>query len=134
MCLYEYDLKKNLLGKRILALKTDVEKQNILFETSEGIFCYSTAGECCSSSWIEHFEGIQSLMGEIISAIEEIDLSERPDPTPENHDCLRIYGYKFTTDKGHAVLDFRNDSNGYYGGYIVTGDDSNATIPLVADF
>lgn len=132
--MYKDDIEEHLLGKMVLSLKADAEKQNILFETADGNFCYSTAGDCCSSSWIEHFEGVQNLIGATISTIEEIDISERPDPTPDKHYCLRIYGYKFITDKGHAVLDFRNDSNGYYGGYIVEGDASIATIPLVADF
>ena len=28
------------------------------------------------------------------------------------------YGYKITTDKGHADIIFRNSSNGHYGGWL----------------
>lgn len=31
-------------------------------------------------------------------------------------DCVEYYGLKITTDKGRAVIDYRNNSNGYYGG------------------
>ena len=32
------------------------------------------------------------------------------------HDTVAYYGVKITTTRGIAVIDFRNDSNGYYGG------------------
>jgi hypothetical protein len=31
-------------------------------------------------------------------------------------DVVAYYGLKITTETGIAVLDYRNDSNGYYGG------------------
>ena len=34
------------------------------------------------------------------------------------------YGVKITTDKGHIVIDYRNASNGYYGGNLSWPDDS----------
>ena len=30
--------------------------------------------------------------------------------------CVAYYGLKITTDNGRAVIDYRNSSNGYYGG------------------
>lgn len=36
----------------------------------------------------------------------------------EHPDCIRYYGLRIVTDKGRAVIDFRNNSNGYYGGSI----------------
>ncbi len=41
----------------------------------------------------------------------------------KEYDCLQFYGYKITTDKGDATIEFRNSSNGYYGGSIgIAGD------------
>jgi hypothetical protein len=34
-------------------------------------------------------------------------------------DVLSYYGCKITTTNGIAVIDYRNDSNGYYGGNLV---------------
>ena len=42
------------------------------------------------------------------------DLGDMPDC-----DCVQYYGAKITTNKGDMVIDYRNDSNGYYGGDIV---------------
>ena len=37
--------------------------------------------------------------------------------------CLEVYGLKITTDKGDLVIDYRNSSNGYYGGNLSWPDD-----------
>jgi hypothetical protein len=34
----------------------------------------------------------------------------------EDPDVLAFYGCKISTDGGEIVIDYRNDSNGYYGG------------------
>ena len=39
-------------------------------------------------------------------------------PQTEEHreDVIQFYGFKVSTDKGVLVIDYRNESNGYYGG------------------
>ena len=44
--------------------------------------------------------------------IEDLDLPEKR----EEYVLIQFYGLKFTTDKGDLILDYRNESNGYYGG------------------
>ena len=44
-----------------------------------------------------------------VLAAEELSL-------PSASDELALYGLKLATDKGDLVLDYRNESNGYYGG------------------
>lgn len=54
-------------------------------------------------------------------AVEEIEmpnLGNVPTPHRDHVEEVKYYGLKITTDKGRAVIDFRNDSNGYYGGTI----------------
>ncbi len=46
-----------------------------------------------------------------------------PDLTPGDGGETKYYGCKITTDKGHIIIDYRNESNGYYGGDIVWPDD-----------
>lgn len=36
--------------------------------------------------------------------------------TPPDDECIKYYGFKITTSKGHIIIDYRNSSNGYYGG------------------
>jgi hypothetical protein len=127
------DLEK-LIGKTVTGLRISEEKQFLTFETTSGEFGYYTDGDCCSISWIEHFEGVENLIGKAILKIEEKDISARPDPDPEDHGCLQIYGFEFTTEKGTALLDFRNDSNGYYGGNLISAKPDRATLPLKDSF
>jgi len=50
-----------------------------------------------------------------VLSVENIDLPG----SLENHEedeCLQVYGLKICTDKGEIVIDYRNSSNGDYGG------------------
>jgi len=61
----------------------------------------------------------QALLG-TVSAVEDLempDLGNIPGKYREDVDEVQYYGLKITTDKGRCTLDYRNDSNGYYGGW-----------------
>jgi hypothetical protein len=36
-----------------------------------------------------------------------------------DHECLTVYQTHFRTERGDVTLEFRNSSNGYYGGYLI---------------
>ncbi|MNC82782.1 hypothetical protein D3C76_1797080 [compost metagenome] len=36
----------------------------------------------------------------------------------ETFEYLQFYGAKISTDRGDMIIDYRNESNGYYGGDI----------------
>jgi hypothetical protein len=55
-------------------------------------------------------------------AVDDLELPGSDDNHPE-HDCLQVYGLKVTTNKGEIVIDYRNSSNGYYGGNLSWPDD-----------
>lgn len=57
----------------------------------------------------------------MVEHIEMPDLGDIPTVYEPAVDSVRYYGLKITTDKGRAVIDYRNDSNGYYGGNLVVG-------------
>jgi hypothetical protein len=57
---------------------------------------------------------------------EDLDLTDenhKPSTFHENPEVLAFYGCKISTDKGEIVIDYRNDSNGYYGGNLSWPDD-----------
>jgi hypothetical protein len=77
-------------------------------------------GDCCSSSWIESIDDEHALHGKV-AKIEEIDMPDRGNVGTEKHpgvEEVKYYGLRITTDKGRSVIDYRNDSNGYYGGWL----------------
>ena len=76
-------------------------------------------GECCSRTWIEDIDAPNALIGTVL-AVEHIkspNISTRPGPRYDEY--IQYYGLKITTKKGRCVIDYRNASNGYYGGELV---------------
>lgn len=77
---------------------------------------YRAEGDCCSRSWIEHLTVPDGIAGQQITEVKD---SEGTEPTPEElavADSLQVYATAFATPVGEIVVEYRNDSNGYYGG------------------
>jgi hypothetical protein len=113
---------KELLGRKILKIFINSEKTELAFHCEGNVQVHVVAkGDCCSYSWFEHLSGVEALINGLVREIEEVDLSSL---SIEGKDALdewiEFYGYKFKTDLGYSDLEFRNSSNGYYGGYLVT--------------
>lgn len=110
----------DLIGKTILAIDINTAKDVISFKTLEGIFSYEAQGDCCSISWFEHFEGINFLIKEAVIKLEAREIASfcTEEKKRMSAGYLEKYGWAFFTKKGIAILEMRNDSNGYYGGYV----------------
>ena len=76
-------------------------------------------GDCCSSSFFDDDAkmDIQDCLGETLTSIacENSDGKDRTE-YPES-DCESYYYLEVTTNKHQFRIPFRNDSNGYYGGW-----------------
>ncbi len=108
---------------------------SITFELANGdVIKFDVEGDCCSHSWIEHLDVPPDVIGETVTAIFDSDGVPWdghecvPNDKDEDgysygnkceHDHLQVYNTRFRTPKGDIVLEYRNDSNGYYGGYLV---------------
>lgn len=99
-------------------MRISKNKQCIEITLSSDEILYLTAvGDCCSESWFEHIQDISEIKGMSIVDVEEIYLGEVT-PTIQEHD--QLYAIKFTTNgkwKDSWMLEFRNSSNGFYGGW-----------------
>lgn len=112
------DKENDLIGKTIVAIWLADDNGAIRFDTTDGDEIIARAdGECCSKTWIESLDAPDVLIGSPIISVEDIDMPDLG--TPEECECLAYYGCKITTAKGSCVIDYRNDSNGYYGGSLV---------------
>ena len=87
----------------------------ILFITENEEVIAKTDGDCCSETWIEHVELPSLGFPAKVISVEELELNKEPQ-RDNNYECLEFYGCKITTDKGDIIIDYRNESNGYYGG------------------
>jgi hypothetical protein len=76
--------------------------------------------DCCSYTWVEGVEMCR--LPATVKEVEDIAMPEVGEPGKQggkHHGgtySVAFYGLKITTSRGHIVIDYRNDSNGYYGG------------------
>lgn len=120
--------KEILIDKIITAVYLSSDKTAIKFDFDGGDVLSFAEGECCSYSWIEHVENPENLIGaSVLSVVDKDmpDLGDQPD-----HDCMSYYGLEITTAKGYCLIDYRNDSNGYYGGCLVWPEDWHHSLYL----
>jgi hypothetical protein len=106
-----------LIGKTVTALHVAEDRQALKFTLSDGELVVQTDADCCSYTWIEHVELPALGFPAVVVAVEDLDMPGGAASTfHADPDYLRFYGCKITTDRGEIVIDYRNDSNGYYGG------------------
>lgn len=114
---------EDLKGKLISLVRMNQEKDLIVFESPSGRVAYDVYGNCCSTSWIEHIEGIDNLLGQVITDVIEIDIPETEDVS--EYEVITKYGLRLLTAKGFFEMEYRNKSNGYYGGCLRRIEDFN---------
>lgn len=109
----------DILGKTIDSVYLSSDKENFIIRFSDGFEAkFATMADCCSRSWIEEFEVyITELKGSLLVDVKDSD-TVKHEYHPE-HDCLQVYRTIFSTDRGDIVLEYRNSSNGYYGGWLM---------------
>lgn len=107
-----------LIGQTVIKMQIADDKKALLFITENNEHLIArTDGDCCSDSWVESVELPALGFPFKIVAIESLELPGSHED--EDGDCIEVYGAKVITDKGDMVIDYRNASNGYYGGWIV---------------
>lgn len=115
-----------LIGKTLARVLVAQDRGGIKFVLDDGTEIVAACdGDCCSYTWIEHVEA--PALPATVTAVEDIDLPEtephRGTHGPDATDSVAFYGLKITTSAGHLIIDYRNDSNGYYGGSLVWPED-----------
>lgn len=105
---------KELIGKTIKDIKFIDEGSFCLFETETGQIKYQAEGDCCSHSYFSDIINKDAMVGSAVLEVVEKERREAESRTGE--DYVRLYSYTIKTAKGHGDIEFRNDSNGYYGG------------------
>ena len=113
--------KNPLIGRTLLGMQIAADRQALLFQTTEGDIEVLVDADCCSYTWIEGIELPALGFPALVTAVDDLDMpdAEQPSTFHKDPDCLQFYGCKVSTDRGDIVIDYRNDSNGYYGGSLV---------------
>lgn len=107
--------KHPLVGHKIVAVHVASDKKAIRFDVEghEPIVARAD-GDCCSESWVESLDTPGLLIGGTVAAVEDIDMPVSEQETEDG--LIQFYGCRITTTRGACVIDYRNESNGYYGG------------------
>jgi hypothetical protein len=104
-----------LIGKTIVGIDLTTDRVAIRFRLASGEQVVATCDAyCCSSTWIEHVSLPERGCPATVIDVSEIsmpDLGQMP-----GRDVVQYYGFQVRTDKGDLTIDYRNESNGYYGG------------------
>lgn len=106
------------VGAMILSIWIDSERQYLLIKTNRGDYNFNAVGDCCSRSWFEHITGICNVIGAIVLDIPELRPEEISRENIKEFDVLQNYQTKLKTNRGELFIEFRNESNGYYGGWL----------------
>lgn len=131
---YEIPRKHLLDDKIIKEIKLTKDREHILFVFDDGKTLEAYAhGDCCSNTWIEHIEHATEYPAKVLK-VETLEMPESHwKDGEEDGDYITYYGLSIKTDKGDIVIEYRNSSNGYYGGelafegdwsFVSAGDDS----------
>ena len=112
----------------------------LVFWSGRDTFAFTVYGDCCSDSYFYDFHGVRNLLesGPIIGTA-TIHLA--PESLfPRYQDEVACYGYKLVAEHPTwgeitAVLSFRNDSKGYYGGEMqyIGKRDTDQPIQFITD-
>jgi hypothetical protein len=115
-----------LVGKKITAVYLAEDGCAIKFDIEGGKPIIARAyGDCCSYTWIEYVETPEHLLG-TVQSVKDLALDKPDAERDENEgEYIQYYGCKISTEKGSCLLDYRNSSNGYYGGNLEWPGDFN---------
>lgn len=113
---------EDLVGKRIHSVENTAI--GVVFTFDDGTKAeFETSAGCCSRSWIEHFDAPSDAVGSVFRGVEERDVDnfwakERDEEYDEYNrgDIIKVYETVFLTDHGRITCEYRNASNGFYGG------------------
>ena len=103
-----------LVGKTINKIMIADDKEAILFKTTGEDVLVRVDADCCSETWVESIELPAMGFPAVVISVDDLKMPDLGDIS--GRDVIAYYGCKIVTDKGEIVIDYRNDSNGYYGG------------------
>lgn len=113
-----------LVGKTLTGMKIDADKEALLFQTADGDIVVRVDADCYSHTWVEHIELPALGFPAVVVSAADLDMNKPMSDETDEYEYIQYYGFKIVTDRGEIVIDYRNSSNGYYGGNLAWPDDN----------
>jgi hypothetical protein len=120
---YGLEPVRNIIGARLVSASKSGDSIEIV--TDRGTLMGNPEGDCCSSSWVESVE-CDAPAGAVF--LDKVSFDDREPGEWSDGSERKVYFGTFYTDKGRVAWEMRNESNGYYGGWI-----NWSWSPVVAD-
>jgi hypothetical protein len=121
-----WELYEGMDGRPLYKVELSDDKSEVSFTFQDGgRVSFGAKGDCCSQSWIEHLEAPDDVNGRTLVSVEDDRMETDEEPPVSTDECyyddyLQVYQTIFRLDNGESIkLEYRNTSNGYYGGYLV---------------
>ena len=110
----------DMLGKKLAFVECTAQGGAIAFVFDDGTRVeFYVEGDCCSHSWIEHLQLPADIKGATVLSVDDsAPITSDHDDHDDGGD-IQVYNTSFKTDRGEIILEYRNSSNGYYGGLLV---------------
>ena len=110
------------VGKTIdnVFINQDLTAFKFIFADATEIFL-NTDADCCSETWVEHINNFEYAVG---ATIEETKTTDLGYAIPTRQECDQLYSATIVCTRNEYPrrveldIEFRNSSNGYYGGSI----------------
>lgn len=116
--MYQSD-KDAIVGKKLKSVALANGDQELIFTLADGSTVeYCCEADCCSRTWIEDLTA-DDVDGATVLSVEdggELDEQDIPGENSFDDTCVKFYSTCFHTDKSRIIVEYRNRSNGYYGG------------------
>jgi hypothetical protein len=106
-----------MIGATPIAMSVNEDRTRITIEMADGTAYHLDAeGDCCSNSWFENISGEHEFIGTVIVRIENVKASMPATVVEQDDKYIKFYGVKLHTTGGFLFIEYRNSSNGSYGG------------------
>lgn len=111
---YDHEKWDPIVGKMLRSVVVSPDKETLKITLEDGtVVSYVAFAGCCSTTWIEHLNNEEFAPGAIVTSVEDLGCL---DEVEEDSDYIKTYEYVIKTNKGSIHVEFRNSSNGFYGG------------------
>lgn len=93
-------------------LKTEWDPDHIRLTTDKGVVVWAAEGGCCSRSYIENCD----IEPGLVISVDETDAGSHE--SDDGGIVIRYHAVRVQTTGGWGKIEFRNESNGYYDGWL----------------
>lgn len=118
------DAFQGIVGKELVGIAVEQGGDRLILAFMDGSYrCVAVEGDCCSHSYWHEILGAKGCYGGVVTTVRELEMSKVLDPEYGAMDeDIKAYGYAVDTTLGSVRFVFRNESNGYYGGWACDED------------